>query len=139
MRTDPLIGKDVRVQRSAVALAWLCLLTATTALLLGTLPTLLVARWFGGAVSDPLAQWPWLAGINIYQGGTFAVSAVLLLMTAVAIRQASHHCPSHPDLARRARRLRHWNRWMLRVSTLFWTIGIFAAYAAMPLFAVLSS
>jgi len=139
MRTDPLIGKDVRVQHRTAALAWLCLLTATAALLLGTLPTLLVARWFGGAVSDPLAQWPWLLGVSIYQGGAFAVSGALLLMTAVAIRQASHHCPSHPDLARRARHLRHWNRWMLRVSAMFWAIGIFAAYAAMPLYTALTS
>ena len=136
MRTDPLIGKDVRVQYGTAALAWLCLLTATAALLLGTLPTLLAARWFDGAVSEPLSQW--LLGGDTYQGGAFIVSAVLLLMTAVAIREASHRCPSHPDLARRARRLRHWNRWMLRVSAAFWSIGMFAAYAV-PLHGALSS
>jgi hypothetical protein len=139
MPTDPLIGKDVRVQRRTALLAWLCLLTATASLLLGTLPTLLAARWFGGAVSDPLSRWSWLPGIDVYQGGVFVVSGALLVMTAVAIRAASHRCPSHPDLARRARRLRHWNRWMLRVSAGFWLIGVLAAYAAVPLHIALTS
>lgn len=67
-----------------------------------------------------------------YKHWIFWISGLLLLLAAAALWNA--RCPRtlYPDITQRCRRVRHLNRWMLRISAGFWLAGILSVYVVTP-------
>ena len=60
------------------------------------------------------------------------ISGLLLLLAALTVWNARDPRTLDPEITRQCRRLRHLNRWMLRISTGLWLAGLLSVYLVIP-------
>ncbi|GEM_PF-2709363 len=128
MHTTVVVRTALQAPLRAVGISWFSLIASIVAFVFATAPLVLMAPAIES--TDPLTQAsPLLASALLYQGRAFVFAGVLLLIAAGFVRSTtSRYCPPDPEHARQYRRIRHWNRWVLRISATLWLIGIIAAY-----------
>ncbi len=133
MHTYAVIRRAVHAPINKTGILWLSLLASIVTLLFCTLPTLLFVFRFDAA--NTLTQWwPFLITAMNHEQEVFAISGALLVAAAWTLwNMDTRHCPPDPELARQYRHLRHWNRWILKLSAAFWLAGIIATFIVPPI------
>ena len=97
------------------------------------LPIILVSLGMGAAVAALSSQFPFLIALSQHKIWIFLFSALLLAISLWLSYRPGQHCPADPNLAAQCLRARRWNRRILWLSIVIWSIGFFAAYLALPL------
>lgn len=115
------------------AVTFLTLFASTGTLICCALPILLVTLGLGSAVVGLTGAFPWLVDLSRHKAWVFAVSAALLAIGGWMLYQGARSCPTDPTLGRLCSRLDQWNRWIYWSSVAIWGVGVFAAYALLPL------
>jgi hypothetical protein len=132
MHAHAVVRSAMRAPLRAVGVSWFSLVASGTAFAVCALPAAWVA--LGGNTEPSFMQTPLFVLGAAYRETAFALSAALLVMAAWTLWNSSaRYLPPDPQQAREYRRLRHWNRWVLRISAALWLIGIIAAYVVPPL------
>lgn len=134
MRTHTVVRTAMSAPLRIVGASSLSLFASILVLLGYAVPALLIAVDAENTVA--IAQFSPLLLIGITHKKTaFVVSGALLLWATWTVwDQKARHCPLDADEARRYRRLRHWNRWVLQLSAALWLIGIVAAFVVPSLY-----
>lgn len=98
--------------------------------LLGTtccaLPIALVAVGLGGVVASLLSALPWLVWLSQYKAITFSLTALLLAYSGWRLHRGGQ---CDVDAARQ----RRWQQRFLALSTVLFSLALFAAYALLPI------
>lgn len=131
MYADPYTRAVTRPQRLAAGVTGLSLFASVAAFMACALPVLIAM--FGPATAmAALTKTALLLAAAQYKHWIFWISGLLLLLAAAALWNA--RCPRtlYPDITQRCRRVRHLNRWMLRISAGFWLAGILSVYVVTP-------
>lgn len=126
---DPYTRAVTRPQRLAVGVAGLSLFASVMAFIACALPVLIAV--FGPATAmAALMKTALFDAAAQYKHWIFWISGLLLLLSALSLWNA--RCPRtlYPDITQRCRRVRHLNRWMLRISAGLWLATVIAAYIA---------
>lgn len=114
-------------------LNWLALFTSSGTLVCCALPIILVSLGMGAAVASLTSSFPALITLSQHKGWVFAVSALLLAAASWLTYRPGRSCPVSPELARSCEHSQRWNRRILWIAIIIWSIGFFAAYLALPL------
>lgn len=110
------------------------LFTSSGTLVCCALPIMLVSiAGLGAVVASVTSSFPILVTLGAYKEAVFAISGVMLAVSAWTVFRPGRTCPADPDLARWCTTFQTWNRRMVITSMLIWTIGFFAAFLALPL------
>lgn len=115
------------------SLSVLTLFTSAGTLICCALPILLVTLGMGAAVASLTSSVPWLVALSEHKPWVFALSFVMLAVSAWFIYRPGRSCPADPELARRCARIDAFNRWIYWGSVAVWLIGFFAAFLLWPL------
>ena len=110
----------------------LALFASTGTLVCCALPITLVSLGMGATVISMTSNFPFLMTLSEHKLWVFVISA-LLLFAAWFVYNRNRACPVDPELAQLCQRAQKWNRRMLWVSVVIWSIGFFAAFLALPL------
>jgi len=110
----------------------LALFASTGTLVCCALPITLVSLGMGATVISMTSNFPFLMTLSEHKLWVFVVSA-LLLFAGWLVYKRDRACPVDPELAQLCQRTQKWNRRMLWVSVVIWSIGFFAAFLALPL------
>jgi hypothetical protein len=86
----------------------------------------------GATLAGITRRIPLLTALGIYKNWMFAISGILLVTAAGLTWRSGLHCPTDPVLAQQCERVRRWNKIILWVSMIVWSIGFLAAYLALP-------
>ncbi|MCK9983813.1 MAG: hypothetical protein AzoDbin1_00285 [Azoarcus sp.] len=113
--------------------SWLTLFTSTGTLICCALPILFVTVGLGAAVAAASSAAPFLVTLALHKGWVFAGSGLMLLWSGWLLYRPGRVCPSDPEAGRLCARALRWNRRVLGVSAVIWSVGAFAAYLALPL------
>ena len=129
---DPYTRAVTRTQRLVAGVTGFSLFASAAAFIACALPVVLALLGPGTAVAAVTKTAPFLAAAP-YKHWIFGISGLLLLLAAAALWNA--RCPRtlYPDITQRCHRVRHLNRWMLRISAGLWLAGILGVYLALPL------
>jgi hypothetical protein len=119
--------------RQQTGLTWLALFTTTGTLLCCALPITLVALGMGATMASLVSNLPFLVSLSEHKVWVFAISAILLALSAWIIYQPGRSCPVDPALAELCNKTGWWNRRIHWFSVILWCIGFFAAFLALPL------
>lgn len=112
----------------------LALFTSMGTLVCCALPILLVSiAGLGSVVASLTSNFPVLITLSQYKVWVFAVSALMLVMTAWLLWRPGRACPADPALARWCNTFQIWERRVFVVSAGIWNVGFFAAFLALPL------
>lgn len=114
-------------------LIWLALFTSTTTLVCCALPIALVTLGMGATVASLVSNVPFLITLSENKGWLFALSGVLLALSAGIIYRPDRSCPVDPALGALCNKTQKWNRRIYWFSVTLWCIGFFAAFLALPL------
>jgi len=114
-------------------LGWASLFASASTWICCALPVVLVTMGAGAIVAGITSQFPVLIVLAAHKHWMFTISAVLLAAAAGLSWHSGQHCPTDPLLAQRCQQLRRWNKRILSVSMIVWSIGFVAAYLALPL------
>ncbi len=117
---------------------WLVLFTSLSTLICCALPILLVTLGLGAVSASLFSTFPVLVSITKHKLLIFAITSVLLGLSAWAIFRPNRACPSDPDLALICERSHRFNKRAWFTSVIVWLIGFSTAYLALPLFNWLS-
>lgn len=131
MSVDPYTRAVTRRPRLAAGVTGLSLFASVAAFMACALPVLIAM--FGPATAmAALTETALLVAAAQYKHWISWISGVLLLLAAAALWHA--RCPRtlYPDITQRCRRVRHLNRWMLRISAGLWLAGILSVYVVTP-------
>ncbi len=109
--------------------SWLLLFTTSGTLICCAIPITLVSLGLGAAVASMASSMPWLVTLSLYKGWMFAVSGVLIVLSAWAVYRPGRACPADPELAAACERADRRNRRFVWLSGVLWFVGAFAAYA----------
>ncbi len=119
---------------AATGISWLALFTSLGTLVCCALPIVLVTLGLGAAVAALTSTFPFLITLSQHKGWVFAVSGVLLAVSAwLTWGPRGRRCPADPARAAACARARRWNRRVLAAGIGIWAIGAFAAFALYPL------
>lgn len=131
MYVDPYTRAVTRPQRLAAGVTGLSLFASVVAFVACALPVLIAMLGPATAMAALTKTALLLAAVE-HKHWIFGISGLLLLLAAVAIWHA--RCPHtlYPEITRQCRRVRHLNRWMLRISAGLWLAGILGAYIVTP-------
>ena len=131
MYADPYTRAVTRRPRLAAGVTGFSLFASVAAFIACALPVLIAMFGPATAMAALTKTAPWLAAVE-HKHWIFGISGLLLLLAAVAIWHA--RCPHtlYPEITRQCRRVRHLNRWMLRISAGLWLAGILGAYIVTP-------
>lgn len=121
-----------------VQYGWLILLTSVGTLLCCALPILLVTIGLGAVVASTVTALPWLVPLTANKIWVFAGSGVLLGFSGWLMYRPGRTCPTDPELAALCGKAQIWNRRVYWVSLAIWCIGLFFAYAYLPLLMAIS-
>ncbi len=113
---------------------WLILFASTSTLLCCALPILFVILGMGSVVASVASNVPILITLSMHKGWVFAVSGILLLVSAWLLYRPGRYCPTDPVLAELCERSYKWNLRLYWVSVVIWAIGFFFAFIAQYLF-----
>ena len=120
-----------RLTEASAGVATLVLASGT--LLCCALPILLVTLGMGASVAALISAAPWLVTLSHYKGWMFAISAAGLIAAAFFLYRPGRTCPTDPRLAQFCATADRWNRRVLMLAAVVWTIGAFAAFLLLPL------
>ena len=115
------------------ALSWITLLASTGTLLCCALPILMVSLGFGAVVATLTSSLPVLVTLAQYEPWMFAVSALLLGITAWVLWVRPQQCPGDSALAEQCAKAAVWNRRVFWVASVVWVIGFTSAYLLLPI------
>ena len=110
----------------------LALFTSTGTLVCCALPITLVSLGMGATVISLTSNFPFLMTLSEHKLWVFALSG-LLLCVGWLVYKRERVCPVEPEMADLCQRSQKWNRRILWVSVVIWSIGFFAAFLALPL------
>lgn len=110
----------------------LALFASTGTLLCCALPITLVSLGMGATVISLTSNFPVLMTLSEHKLWVFVLSGLLLFAGWLAYNR-ERACPIEPELAKLCQRTQKWNRRMLWMSFVIWSIGFFAAFLALPL------
>lgn len=119
--------------RKEKGLTWLALFSTTGTLVCCAIPILLVTLGMGATVASMVSSFPFLMTLSQHKNWVFAISAVLLALSLWLIYRPGRTCPADPDLAQTCNRTQVWNKRIVWLSVILWSIGFFAAFLALPL------
>ncbi len=108
--------------------SWLLLFTTSATLTCCALPILLVTVGLGSAVASIAGSAPWIITLSMYKGWVFAVSGMLIAVSAWAVYRPGRVCPADPELAAACATADKWNKRFIWISAAMWLIGLSAAY-----------
>ena len=129
---SPLADQVLENPRMGMRLGWVSLLASTSTWICCALPILLVTMGAGATLAGITRQIPLLTDLAVYKNWMFAISSILLVTAAGLTWRSGLHCPTDPVLAQQCERVRRWNKIILWVSMIVWSIGFLAAYLALP-------
>jgi len=118
---------------SETGLTWLALFTTTGTLVCCALPITLVTLGMGATVASLVSNVPFLVTLSEHKVWVFAISAVMLGLSAWVMYRPGRSCPADPELGALCNRTQVWNRRIYWFSVILWCIGFFAAFLALPL------
>lgn len=121
-----------KLRKTNRSISILALFTSTGTLICCALPIALVSLGMGAAVISLTSSFPFLVTLSEHKIWIFSLSG-LLLLAGWLISKREQSCPADPELAVLCQRTQKWNRRILLVSTIIWSIGFFAAYLALPI------
>jgi mercuric ion transport protein len=113
--------------------SWLLLFTTSGTLICCAIPITLVMLGFGTVVASLASNAPWLIALSMYKGWMFAISGVLIGLSAWAVYRSGRSCPADPELAAACERADRWNRRFIVFSAIMWSVGFIAAFV-LPIF-----
>ena len=130
MYTDPYTRAVTRPQRRAAGMTGFSLFASVAAFVTCALPILIMT--LGPETVAALTKTALFVTAVEHQNWIFGISGLLLLLAAVAVWSA--RCPHTLDLeiTRQCRKVRHLNRWMMRISAGLWLAGILSVYIMIP-------
>ncbi len=117
----------------ANTLSWLTLFSSTGTLICCALPIVLVTLGLGASVAALTNAFPFLIFLSIHKAWVFALSGLLLTLTAWLIYRPAQACPSNLEHGSLCNQAQVWNRRIFWVSAGIWALGFFAAFIALPL------
>ncbi len=131
MYVDPYTRAVTRRPRLAAGATGLSLFASAAAFIACALPVLIAILGPATAMAA-LTKTALLLAAAQYKHWIFWISGLLLLLAAAAMWRA--RCPRtlYPEITRQCRRVRHLNRWMLRISAGLWLAGILSVYVVTP-------
>ncbi len=107
---------------------WLILFTALPTLTCCAIPLLLVSLGFGSVVVAMFANVPGLALLAGNKLWMFAISGILIMVASYMVFIRPQACPADKELAKQCASAKVWNKRLLIVSALVWSIGFFTAF-----------
>lgn len=130
MHADPYTRAVTRRPRLAAGVTGFSLFASVAAFIACALPVLIAM--FGPATAAALMKTSLFLTAVEHKHWIFGISGLLLLLSALALWNA--RCPHtlYPEITRQCRRVRHLNRWMLRISAGLWLAGILSVYVVTP-------
>ena len=114
--------------------AWIVLFTSSSTLICCALPILLVSLGLGAVSASLFASFPFLVTLAQYKTWMFLSSAAVLALTGWLLYRSGRACPADPELAEQCERAHRWNLRFFWVAAAVWTVGVAAAYLALPLY-----
>lgn len=130
MYADPYTRAVTRPQRVAVGMIGFSLFASVTAFIACALPVLIVMLGPETTVVVLTKTALFLTAVE-HKNWIFWISGLLLPLAAVAVWSARRPHTLDPEITRQCRRVRHLNRWALRISAGLWLAGILCVYIAM--------
>ena len=122
-----------RTLREACLVA-LALITSTGTLVCCALPIMLVSiAGLGAFVASMASTFPILIELSQHKEWVFGLSGAALAVAAWMVWRPGRSCPTDPLLARWCDTFQVWNRRVVVVSGVIWSIGFSAAFLALPL------
>ena len=130
MYADPYTRAVTRPQRRAAGMTGFSLFASVAAFVTCALPILIMA--LGPETVAALTKTALFVTTVEHKNWIFGISGLLLLLAAVAVWSA--RCPHtlDPEITRQCRKVRHLNRWMMRISAGLWLAGILSVYIMIP-------
>ncbi len=119
--------------KSQITVSWLALFASTGTLVCCAIPIVLVTLGLGATVAAMTSSFPVIVALSEQKAWVFGVSASLLLISVALLYRPGRSCPVDPVEAQACDRAHKWNRRVLALSTVFWGLGFFAAFLALPL------
>ena len=107
---------------------WLLLFTALPTLTCCALPLLLVSLGFGSVVAAMFSTIPGLALLAENKIWMFVISGLLIVGASYMVFIRPQACPADKKLAEQCAAAKVWNKRLLKISALVWSIGFFAAF-----------
>ena len=114
--------------------AWVVLFTSSSTLICCALPILFVSVGLGTVSASLFASFPFLVTLSQFKTWMFAGSAAVLVLTAWLLYRPGRVCPADPDLALKCENAHRWNTRYFWLATVIWTVGLAAAYLALPIY-----
>ncbi len=114
--------------------AWIVLFTSSSTLICCALPILLVSLGLGAVSASLFASFPFLVTLAQYKTWMFLSSAAVLALTGWLLYRSGRACPADPELAEQCERAHRWNLRFFWVASAVWTVGVAAAYLALPIY-----
>lgn len=108
--------------------SWLLLFTTSGTLICCAIPITLVSLGLGASVASMASAAPWLVTLSMYKGWMFALSGILIALSAWAVYRPGRTCPADPEIAAACARADTWNRRFIIFSGIIWCVGFFAAF-----------
>jgi len=115
------------------SLTWLALFTTTGTLVCCAIPITLVTLGMGATVASMVSAMPFLVTLSQHKIWVFAISGVLLALSAWMMYRPGRACPVDPKLGVLCNKTQKWNKRIYWFSVILWCIGFFAAFLALPL------
>ena len=107
----------------------LTLFTSASTLVCCALPALLISLGAGAVMAGLTSAVPGIMWLSAHKGPLFLGAGAMLLGCGYLVwRQRNSPCPLEPEKAAACMRLRRYNTWVLVVSALILSVGIFFAY-----------
>lgn len=112
---------------------WVLLFGSSATLVCCALPIALVSLGLGSVSAALFANLPFLGDIATHKGWWFAGSFAALTAAGWALFRPGRACPADPELARLCAGAHRFNTQLWWVSIAIWSVGLFSAYALLPL------
>ena len=113
-------------------LVWLALFTTAGTLVCCALPIALITLGLGSAVAALTSSLPFLITLSQHKAWVFAISGLLLAAGWWTVHR-NRQCPTDPVLRVACEKAARWNRHILVLAVMVWSIGFLAAYLALPI------
>jgi len=112
---------------------FLSLFTSVGTLLCCALPALLVAIGAGAAVASLVSTVPWLVRLSRYKEWLFAVAGLLIGLNFFLVYRPDGKIACATGAGKACEQASRWNKVVLWISASIFAVGLFMAYAALPI------
>jgi len=117
---------------SQITVSWLALFASTGTLVCCAIPIVLVTLGLGATVAAMTSSFPVIVTLGEQKAWVFGLSAFLLVTSGWLLYRPGRSCPADPAEAQACTRAHAWNRRVLGLSAVIWSLGFIAAYLALP-------